>query len=62
MRFVPTGGINLNNLEAYLRMDAVLACGGSWLVKKTLISEGKFDEITRLTKGAVEIVRKVRSD
>jgi 2-dehydro-3-deoxyphosphogluconate aldolase/(4S)-4-hydroxy-2-oxoglutarate aldolase len=34
----------------------VIACGGSWMVKTELISAGKFEEITRLTREAVRIL------
>lgn len=54
MRFMPTGGINENNLMDYLRFPKVIACGGSWMVKDALINEGKFDEIRRLTREAVD--------
>jgi 2-dehydro-3-deoxyphosphogluconate aldolase/(4S)-4-hydroxy-2-oxoglutarate aldolase len=53
IKFIPTGGINQNNLRSYLSDNKVLACGGSWMVKANLISSGNFDEITRLTKEAV---------
>jgi 2-dehydro-3-deoxyphosphogluconate aldolase/(4S)-4-hydroxy-2-oxoglutarate aldolase len=53
IKFIPTGGINLNNLCSYLSNNKVLACGGSWMVKPELISSGSFDEITRLTKEAI---------
>lgn len=53
IKFVPTGGINQNNLCAYLSYNKVHACGGSWMVKADLISSGNFAEITRLTKEAV---------
>ena len=53
IKFIPTGGINLNNLTSYLANQKVHACGGSWMVKPELISSGNFDEITRLTKEAV---------
>jgi len=53
IKFIPTGGINQNNLCSYLSNNKVLACGGSWMVKANLISSGNFDEITRLTKEAV---------
>lgn len=46
--FIPTGGINAENVRGYLSYDRVWACGGSWMVKKDLISEGRFDEITRM--------------
>ena len=53
IKFVPTGGINQNNLCSYLSNKKVHACGGSWMVKTELISSGNFAEITRLTKEAV---------
>lgn len=60
VRFIPTGGINPQNLAEYLSQPTVLACGGSWLVKKTSIANGEFETITRLTVEAVGIVRKIR--
>ncbi len=56
IRFIPTGGINAANLVSYLSLKNVLACGGSWMVKGELISAGKFEEITALTKEAVRIL------
>ncbi len=57
VRFIPTGGINTNNLLNYLQFDKVLACGGTWVAKSALISEGKFDDILRNTKEAVALVK-----
>lgn len=54
MKFMPTGGINADNLTSYLDFKKIIACGGSWMVKKDLVAAGKFDEITRLTRQAVE--------
>jgi 2-dehydro-3-deoxyphosphogluconate aldolase/(4S)-4-hydroxy-2-oxoglutarate aldolase len=56
IRFIPTGGINAANLISYLSLKNVIACGGSWMVKTELISAGKFEEITRLTREAVRIL------
>jgi len=53
IKFIPTGGINLNNLCSYLSYNKVHACGGSWMVKAELISSGDFAEITRLTREAI---------
>lgn len=53
MKFMPTGGINAENLKSYLDFDKVLACGGSWMVKKELVEAGKFDKIEELTREAV---------
>jgi 2-dehydro-3-deoxyphosphogluconate aldolase/(4S)-4-hydroxy-2-oxoglutarate aldolase len=60
-RFVPTGGVNLGNLEAYLRCKAVSAVGGTWLAKKEDILAGKWDAIRERIRATAEIVRHVRS-
>ncbi|MCI9083167.1 MAG: bifunctional 4-hydroxy-2-oxoglutarate aldolase/2-dehydro-3-deoxy-phosphogluconate aldolase [Lachnospiraceae bacterium] len=57
IQFMPTGGINLENLHTYLACDKVTACGGSWMVKDDLIKAGNFEEIQRLTQEAVRTVR-----
>jgi len=53
IKFIPTGGINISNILDYLTLDSVHACGGSWLVSSKLILEGRFEEITKLTKQVV---------
>ncbi len=53
--FMPTGGVSAQNMLDYLSLSNVIACGGSWMVKPELISQGRFDEITQLTKDAVEL-------
>ena len=58
--FVPTGGISEVNLESYLRLPQVAACGGSWMVSGGILAAGEFDEITELTRRAREIVKEVR--
>lgn len=54
MKFMPTGGINAKNINSYLAFDKILACGGSWMVKKELVAAGEFDKIRDLTKEAVQ--------
>ena len=61
LKFMPTGGINLGNVEEYLKYDRILACGGSWMVKGDLVSAGKFDEIEKMTKDAAELVKRIRA-
>ena len=61
VKFMPTGGIGPKNLESYLACDKILCCGGSWMVKGDLIKAGRFDEIERLTKEAVELAKSIRS-
>ena len=54
IKFMPTGGINANNLNDYLAFRKIIACGGSWMVKSDLIKAGDFAKITAMTKEAVE--------
>lgn len=53
VRFMPTGGITADNLKDYLDFQKVIACGGSWMVKKELVTTGQFDKIEQLTREAV---------
>jgi 2-dehydro-3-deoxyphosphogluconate aldolase/(4S)-4-hydroxy-2-oxoglutarate aldolase len=62
VEFIPTGGVSAANLEEYLSFGKVLACGGSWMVKRELIAAGNFAEIKRLTEEAVAIKRKARAE
>lgn len=54
VKFMPTGGINAGNITKYLAFDKIVACGGSWMVNADMIAAGRFDEITRLCKEAVQ--------
>jgi 2-dehydro-3-deoxyphosphogluconate aldolase / (4S)-4-hydroxy-2-oxoglutarate aldolase len=55
LRFVPTGGVNADNLAEYLALAPVLAVGGSWMVDKKLVDAGDWAEITRRTAEAVTL-------
>jgi 2-dehydro-3-deoxyphosphogluconate aldolase/(4S)-4-hydroxy-2-oxoglutarate aldolase len=55
VEFLPTGGISGADLADYLAVPSVAACAGSWLAPGELIREGRFDEIERLARAAVEI-------
>ena len=54
IKFMPTGGINENNITSYLAFGKIHACGGSWMVKDALVKASNFEEITRLTREAVQ--------
>ena len=60
LRFIPTGGVKLENLAEYLQMEKIHAVGGSWMAKRQMIAEEKFDEITRLAKEASDVVKQIR--
>lgn len=54
MKFMPTGGINAGNLKSYLDFGKIVCCGGSWMVKKDLVTAGDFATIEKLTREAVD--------
>jgi 2-dehydro-3-deoxyphosphogluconate aldolase / (4S)-4-hydroxy-2-oxoglutarate aldolase len=56
IKFMPTGGIGMGNIGSYIKKPYIVACGGSWMVKAELMSQGKWDEITRLSREAVNAV------
>ena len=58
--FMPTGGINSENVKEYLKYDRIIACGGSWMVKGDLIKSGNFEKIKELTAEAAAIVKEIR--
>ena len=60
LKFMPTGGVNATNVRDYLAYDKILCCGGSWMVKGSLIEAGEFDKIVEMTKEAAAIVKEVR--
>ena len=58
LSFMPTGGINPQNLAKYLSFKKILACGGSWMAGPDLINAGDFAAITALSKEAADIAAK----
>ena len=61
VKFMPTGGINLKNVESYLTCKAVYAIGGSWMVPGDKIAQGDFEAIKELTQDAVKLLKEIRS-
>ena len=62
LKFMPTGGVNENNLMDYLSSDKILACGGTWMVKSDLIDNKQFDTIRDLTRLAVKKMLDIKLD
>lgn len=51
VRFLPTGGVNAENMKEYLALDCVVAVGGSWMVKKDV------ESTLRLSREATEALK-----
>ncbi len=56
IKFIPTGGVNGENLKEYITAPFVHAVGGSWLCTKADINAGRFEKITDLCKQARQVV------
>lgn len=60
LQFIPTGGIRLENVAEYLQSEKIFAVGGSWMAKRQMIADGRFEEITRLARQASDVVKQIR--
>ena len=56
VQFLPTGGISPANVEKYLALPSVIACGGTWMVPNDLIDQGDWSTLTTLIGEAVTLV------
>ena len=52
IKFCPTGGVNIDNMNDWLSMDCVSAIGGSWLATKQQIADKQWAQITQQVKDA----------
>jgi len=55
LKFMPTGGVNVDNVNEYLAFDKIIAVGGTWVCKKDLVNSKNWDEITRLCDEAYKL-------
>lgn len=51
--FIPTGGVNTDNLSFYIEQENVLACGGSWICPRDAVAARDFFRISSLTLHAL---------
>jgi 2-dehydro-3-deoxyphosphogluconate aldolase/(4S)-4-hydroxy-2-oxoglutarate aldolase len=60
VRFIPLGGVKLENVGAYLIDPLVLAVGGSWLAPRNLVQAGDWLSIRQLASTARSQVDRLR--
>lgn len=60
IKFMPTGGVNLENLKDFISAKFIFACGGTYMVKENLINEENYNEITKLSKESIDIIKEVK--
>lgn len=54
IKFMPTGGINENNMNEYLNLSNVGAIGGSFMTPSKLVKEKKWNDISEVCKTIVK--------
>ncbi|MBQ4605112.1 MAG: bifunctional 4-hydroxy-2-oxoglutarate aldolase/2-dehydro-3-deoxy-phosphogluconate aldolase [Clostridia bacterium] len=54
IKFMPTGGIDKSNMNKYLALPNVIACGGSFMVKSDWLKAGDWDAVRTETEAAVK--------
>ena len=58
VKFCPTGGVTLDNMNDYLSLPIVAAVGGSWLATSKQIAAKEWSTITRQAKEALAKVKR----
>ena len=52
LKFLPTGGVNNDNIKEFIETPFIHAVGGSWVCPKAEITAGNWEKITQLCLGA----------
>jgi 2-dehydro-3-deoxyphosphogluconate aldolase/(4S)-4-hydroxy-2-oxoglutarate aldolase len=60
IKYIPLGGLNINNAAPYLESPLVCALGGSWLAKRNLIKEEQWDRITNNAREISGLINEIR--
>jgi 2-dehydro-3-deoxyphosphogluconate aldolase/(4S)-4-hydroxy-2-oxoglutarate aldolase len=58
VKFCPTGGIGPHNVADYLALKCVATVGGSWMLPADAVKSGNWEEVTRLSRAAVDMVKR----
>ena len=56
VKFIPTGGVSLKNLDEYADKSYIHAIGGGWLCNASDIKSQDFDAITRTVKESIDVL------
>lgn len=56
IQFCPTGGINTDNMQDFMKLPNVFCVGGSWIVPDQLIVNNEWDAIAQLCKKTMGLI------
>lgn len=54
VEFMPTGGIDSENINQYLDLDKVICCGGSWIIDMNYLEKDNYLEVEKYAKQEYE--------
>ena len=55
LSFMPTGGINADNVSDFLALKNVFAVGGSWMIDAASVAEGNWAQVEAHAARAIEV-------
>ncbi|MDA0195437.1 MAG: bifunctional 4-hydroxy-2-oxoglutarate aldolase/2-dehydro-3-deoxy-phosphogluconate aldolase [Bacteroidetes bacterium] len=61
VKFIPLGGLNIDNARDYLESLLITAIGGSWVAKRPLIHSENWDAITNNAREIRSLIKEIRS-
>jgi 2-dehydro-3-deoxyphosphogluconate aldolase/(4S)-4-hydroxy-2-oxoglutarate aldolase len=56
-KFIPTGGVSLATLAAFLALPNVVACGGTWIAPYDVLTARALDRVAGEARAAADVVR-----
>ena len=56
IKFVPTGGVGLENLQDYAKLPFIHAVGGGWLCDKKDMLNGNYARISETAKKSIDVL------
>ncbi len=60
LKFIPLGGLDINNARGYLESKLITAIGGSWIAKQSLIQSENWEAITSNAKEIRTLINQIR--
>ncbi|MGL4367673.1 MAG: bifunctional 4-hydroxy-2-oxoglutarate aldolase/2-dehydro-3-deoxy-phosphogluconate aldolase [Brevinemataceae bacterium] len=60
VKFMPLGGITLDNVKEYLSVPNVFACGGSWLCSREILEQKNWKELRKRFEEAYHLLKELK--
>ena len=61
LRFIPLGGLNIDNAASYLQSSLITAIGGSWIAKRDMILAEDWDGISENARQIRALISEIRN-